>query len=362
MKLRILHITESLNRGGAEVLLLGTLNALPDEFENIVVYLEEPSTLATDFHKVASVEYLNYKGKIDVVAAAYRLSKIIHKYKVDLVHSHLYWPTIIARIALWVKPIPLIFSVHSTMTDDAFGPNVLSKYLEKLTYTAKQTAVFVSETALQDYAQHISLTGNRIVLHNFVRDEFYAEPAQRRQKKQGSGIKLVSVGNLRPQKGHLFLMECVHALAQEGVSLDIYGEGHFKATLQAFISQNRVTNVRLMGSHSHLEHALKQYDAFVYASRYEGFCLAMAEAMTVGLPCIVPDLKALEEVSGGGQLYYPAGNKEAFSEIILKLLSGQEDLETYARAAREKALAYTSQEYIGKLVRLYHHKLKPDDA
>ena len=357
LKKRILHITESLNRGGAEVLLVGSVNALPDEFENVVVYLEEPSILKPALHNASAIFCLHYKGKKDLVPAALRLSKIIRKHKINLVHSHLYWPTIIARLAVR-KKVPLIFSVHSTMTDDAFRPNILSKYLEKLTYSKRQTGVFVSKTALDDYRQQIKATGENVVLYNFVKDEFYAEDAEWEQESSPNQLKLVTVGNLRPQKNHLFLIECVRMLANDGVTLDIYGAGHFRGALESHIAENNIVNVRLMGSHPHPERVLKHYDVFVYASRYEGFCIAMAEAMAVGLPCVVPGLKSLKEVSGEGQIYYAPEDREAFLKIVNSLINKPKILTNYSKAAKRKALEYRCEKYIQDLVALYCQTLK----
>ncbi|MFD3002090.1 glycosyltransferase [Pontibacter toksunensis] len=357
LKQRILHVTESLNRGGAEVLLVGSVNALPDEFENVVVYLQEPSTLKPALNNVSAVYCLHYKGKKDLVPAALRLSKIIQKHKIKLVHSHLYWPTIIARLAV-SKKVPLIFSVHSTITDDAFKPNILSKYLEKLTYSKRQTGVFVSKTALDDYRQHIKATGENVVLYNFVKNEFYAEDAEWKQASSPNQLKLVTVGNLRPQKNHLFLIECVRLLADDGVTLDIYGAGHFRSALELYIAENNINNVKLMGSHPHPERVLKHYDIFVYASRYEGFCIAMAEAMAVGLPCVVPGLKALKEVSGEGQIYYAPEDREAFLKIMRDLNSKPESLINYSTAAKRKALEYRCEKYVNELAALYYQTLK----
>ncbi|GAB3530537.1 hypothetical protein GCM10027443_11360 [Pontibacter brevis] len=338
-------------------MLVGYINALPEEFDNVVVYLGEPSTLKPELKNVSAIYCLDYKGKKDLLSASMRLSKIIQKHNIELVHSHLYWPTIIARLAV-KQNVPLIFSVHSTMSDDAFGPNILSKYLEKLTYSKKQTAVFVSKTALDDYKQHINVNGQAVVLYNLVKDEFYDRAAEKEHTNHSRQLKLVTVGNLKPQKNHLFLIECVHKLAKYGVSLDIYGVGYFKGILEDYLFDNNITNVRLKGSHPHLEQVLKNYDVFVYASRYEGFCIAMAEAMAVGLPCIVPALKALKEVSGEKQLYYTPEDKTAFSDKVLNLISNPDSLKAYSIAAKEKALAYTTVAHVQELVALYHYKLR----
>ncbi|MCJ8165801.1 glycosyltransferase [Pontibacter sp. E15-1] len=351
----ILHIIETLGRGGAEVMFVGYINALAGEFENIVVYLKGPSTLAHEIENAKVIKCLNSNSNYGVPSACIALNKIIKAYRVDLIHSHLYWPTIVARGAN-LGELPHIFSVHTLMTDDAFVPNRLSKYLEKLSYTPKQKALFVSGAALADYQSHINLSGNGSVLYNFVRAEFFSSQAQK-VDFNANGLKLVTVGNLRPQKGHMFLVKCLQNLTDHDISLDIYGEGHQRVELETYIAANKITNVRLMGSHPAPESILKNYDAFVLASHYEGFCLAMAEAMAVGLPCIVSGIDVLREVSKHTQLYFSPGSKEEFTENLLLLYNKPEVWLTYSESAKRAAACFTIENHIRQLTEAYREGL-----
>jgi glycosyltransferase involved in cell wall biosynthesis len=353
----ILHIIETLGRGGAEVLFVDYINAMPPSFNNIVVYLKGPATLEREITNAACIYCLHLESKIYIPKVSLQLNSIIKKHKADLIHSHLYWPTIVARGAN-LGNIPHIFSVHTLMTYDAFGPNVLSKYLEKLTYSDKQIAAFVSEAARRDYGSHINVSGDTVLLYNFVRDAFFKQGAAIVYRPRENELKLVSVGNLRPQKGHLFLIEAMQTLSAYNITLDIYGEGHQRGELESYINQNAVKNVRLMGNHTQPENILNNYDAFVLATQYEGFCLAMAEAMAVGLPCVVPAIDALIEVSGNKQLYFQPGSFESFKEKVLMLYKRTRKWLDYASSAREQSQMYTKAQHIEELVKLYERVLR----
>jgi glycosyltransferase involved in cell wall biosynthesis len=58
---------------------------------------------------------------------------------------------------------------------------------------------------------------------------------------------------------------------------------------------------------------------FVTASRYEGFCLPLAEALALGVPCVVSNLDVLHEVAGEGALYSNPNRPGEFAEQVLKL-------------------------------------------
>lgn len=352
----ILHVIETLGRGGAEVMFVNYINSLPPIFKNIVVYLREPTTLEYELSNVLFAECLDFRKKLDIPKISFKLNRIIKKHQVNLIHSHLYWPTIVARIAN-VGKLPHIFSVHTIMTYDAFKPNRLSKYLEKLTYSSQQTALFVSRAAYSDYQSHIRVSGKTAVLYNFIRDDYF-EPSVRKVNFEKESLRLVSVGNLRPQKGYLFLLKCLQALSGYNISLDIYGEGHQEDELVRYLEVNRITHVRLMGSHPQPWTILKEYDAFVLATQYEGFCLAMAEAMAVGLPCVVPALDALIEISGNQQLYFPLDNEKVILNKILELYHNAEKQQHFSRLASEQAEKFTKEIHMHRLVGIYQEELK----
>ena len=58
---------------------------------------------------------------------------------------------------------------------------------------------------------------------------------------------------------------------------------------------------------------------FVTATRYEGFCLPLAEALALGVPAVVSDLPVLHEVADGGALYFGCNQPQEFAERVKEL-------------------------------------------
>ena len=69
---------------------------------------------------------------------------------------------------------------------------------------------------------------------------------------------------------------------------------------------------------------LESSKIFVLPSRAEGFSLSVAEAMAIGLPCIVPDLPALKEFYSSTAVFAEPRNIESFAQAIVSLLSNPE--------------------------------------
>jgi glycosyltransferase involved in cell wall biosynthesis len=57
----------------------------------------------------------------------------------------------------------------------------------------------------------------------------------------------------------------------------------------------------------------------VTATRDEGFCLPVAEALALGVPAVISDLPVLHEVAGEGALYFGSNQPQEFAERIKEL-------------------------------------------
>jgi len=143
----ILHCINHLGLGGAEILLKNTVKQL-DCYDHVICYLKYPHTLATAFNS-SPVYHLNYTSFFKSFQAIQCIRKIIERHNVDVVHSHLFYSTLLARFAC-ARKSKLVFTVHNILSKDAFEVNRLSLWAEKLTYKKRHTIVGVSGEVLRD--------------------------------------------------------------------------------------------------------------------------------------------------------------------------------------------------------------------
>lgn len=125
-------------------------------------------------------------------------------------------------------------------------------------------------------------------LPNPVR-QFAALP--RPATKEGP-ISFVSIGRLARQKGHDVLIDAFAKVLAErrDIRLTVIGDGAEFAALSAQVVRLGVgDNVLLAGKISDPAAELAAADCFVSASRWEGFGVAIVEAMSAGLPVIATD-------------------------------------------------------------------------
>lgn len=117
-------------------------------------------------------------------------------------------------------------------------------------------------------------------------------------------VRLLTTGNLIPRKGFVRLVQVLSRLRDLPFSLTITGDDsanpRYAAELVRVIRrldmEDRVTLAGYV-SEQELERQYEWADVFVLGSRYEGYGISLAEALTYGLPFVAFDVGALREVA-----------------------------------------------------------------
>lgn len=135
--------------------------------------------------------------------------------------------------------------------------------------------------------------------------------------------KAIAIGRLDAQKGFDMLIDSWFLKKDElnEWTLEIFGKGEWEEFLQLKIDNYGLQdNIFLKGVSNNIEVELQSSSIFMFSSRYEGFGLALIEAMSLGLPVISFNCPhgPSELVENNGYLVEP-DNIVLFSEAIHKL-------------------------------------------
>ncbi|RYZ23473.1 MAG: glycosyltransferase [Chitinophagaceae bacterium] len=347
--LTIVHVIDSLRTGGAEILLKNTVNLLSGH-RHVIVYLLPGGEMAGITGENVEFVCLHHKGWGSLPATVRKLRAVIRKERASLVHSHLIVSTFITRLAI-PRSTPLVSTIHSTLSIDAFEKNRLSLWAERLTLRDRHVLVGVSHFVLEDYLAFVRFSGRKYVLYNFIPDSFFNyTPAP---KPQSGTLRCVAVGNLKEAKNYAYLLEVMEHCKEQKIQLDIYGEGYLRGALQQKIDEAGLP-VRLCGSSSELKGLLTQYDLFMLASHQEGFGISVVEAIALRLPVFISNIKVFEEVTGGHAHYFPLNDSRSAGDLLCRLADDKDFRAKHVDAAYDycKTL-YNQAAYRERIVRIY---------
>jgi glycosyltransferase involved in cell wall biosynthesis len=136
---------------------------------------------------------------------------------------------------------------------------------------------------------------------------------------------ILYVGNLFESKGVQYLLAAVHTLRTEyrkAVTLSIVGDGPYRAPLEWMIRQYGLTEAVRFYSNLSREELNQQYriaDIFALLSYSEAYGIVVAEALAMGVPCIVAKAAALEEFTSERGCFgvdYPPDIKQLAALIV----------------------------------------------
>lgn len=351
MKKTILHIIYNLGRGGAETMLVTVVKELTD-YNNIIVTLF-PQNHFKDELKCDKYYCLNLTSILQLPFTSHRLKIIIKENNVDIVHSHLFWPTILARMGT-PKNIPLITTIHAFIATSVEYKNWYIRFLDRITYRFhKNIIITVAKGALDEYFNFLKLKPYKTyALHTFV-DVKVFNNSNALPKKESNVFKLITVGALRKQKNHTYLLKAFKLLDNKKFQLDIYGEGPLRMQMEAIINDNDL-NVNLKGEIRDIQHVLNQYDLYVMSSTFEGFSLSVLEAMAMRMPLLLSNIKSFREQCENTTVYFDLDNIKDFTEKLKTMASDKNYLENLGEAAHIRAVNnFTLEQHMQGLRKIY---------
>jgi len=168
---------------------------------------------------------------------------------------------------------------------------------------------------------------------------------------------IASLGRHEVRKGFDILIRAHAVLRQRRVQqrlLIIGPEGPATVSLRDLIATLGVEeSVILTGYVPNPFPLIRASTVFAFASRGEGFGVALAEAMALGKPVVVSEgAGGAVEVIGGGEygIIVPGEDEVAFADALERLLRSPDEQAYWAKKAFERSLAFNVERFMERLI------------
>ena len=229
---------------------------------------------------------------------------------------------------------------------------ILERKNKQLYQSIKDTTVFVTLT------NNDKMSWSNIVQANVIPNMLHYFPEHITQEKK-TNKRVITVGRLAEQKGFDLLIDAwniVHQKYPEWI-LDIYGNGDDKEKLINRIQQLNLKNAVIIHPPTpQIYERYMQSDFYIMSSRWEGFGLVLAEAMSCGIPCVSFDCPhgpsdIISDQEDG--LLVENGNIEQLAEKICYLIEHEDIRKEMGAKARENVKRYLPENVMPQWEKLF---------
>lgn len=347
-RIKVLHVTNSLNYGGLERVVVDICRYLnKEEFVPMVACLKWQGPQAKMLNDVdVSVVTLGGegKGRFFRYLKFWYLKKIIRDFGPDIVHTHNTGPlidTMAARLISLSFP-KVIHTDHSRIKwPDKF------KYMlfERIASAFVHDVVAVSEETRNNLVSYEKIPASKIqIIDNGISIDKYGSHMNKSstiKAELGIGVQQPVIGLcvvLRKLKGIPYLLEALPAIvkAVPNVVCVIGGGGPERESLEVMAANLGLNdNIRFIGPRDDVERILPVFDVYTLPSESEGLPLSLLEAMAAQR-CIVATSvggvpTALEEGNCG--VLIPPKDSTALADAVIGLLRTPEERNRLAAEA-----------------------------
>ncbi len=332
---RVLHVIDSLDLGGAQVVLENLIrHGDTARFEFEVAAMHGRGQM---WDRLASLGVpmlsLSHHHKVPLYVPRLAWRCITRQY--DVVHTHLLAANVIA------KPVAALCGVkvrinHDHCNDKLTDPRQWALPADTYTNLLSTHIVAVSESTRDFLVRHERIAAEKVTtIHNGIDTEAYRpRPEMRAAAREKWGLPqdafiVGGIGRLTHQKNFELFLNVAAGI--KNAHFVIGGTGEEEAALRAQVARLGLDErVRFLGYVGDMPALWPALDCLLLTSRYEGLPITILEAMACGVPIVASNLDGMREILRDGEnaeLVDPGG-ATAFVQAVCGLI------ENPAHAAR----------------------------
>lgn len=341
--MRILHLIETLDFGGAEKIVISLANATAASHEVAICCVKHVGELGGEVDTRVKVFALG-KGEGNDPRLPWRLARILREGRYDVLHTHNWGVFLEGGIGAMLAGTPVrVHTVHGPYRE--YPPGIVPRLklalrhlLERRVARHFDRVAGVSDAIARYMVHDIGMSPvNVCTVHNGipVQDAGIAAPAGGPEE-----AVFLTVGRLAEIKNHALMLRAFRRALDAGARarLRIAGDGPERGAIDARRRELGLEQaVDLLGFRDDIPELLRGADVFLLTSRYEGISVALLESMRAGLPVIATRVGGIPETVRDGEtgLLFGAEDESGIAGAIEGLARDRARREALGRRARE---------------------------
>lgn len=364
--MKVLHLLDSLNRGGAETLVLDICRNARANNLDLTFVATGGGALEAEF-AASGADFIRLRRRLPVdLAVVWRLRRIIQSRDIQIVHGYQAVEGVHAYLAALGTRARVVLSFQGFIADE--------KNRRALRFLIPRAAanIAVSRGFLRSLAEQekLDISRNFHVIYNAVDEKRLlgsGETVRRELEIPANAFLIGMIGNFyrEPRKDQLTLVRALETVFQKlpnayclfAGAIEDGAEQKFAECVKFAKSHGFLDRVKFLGARSDVPDILRALDVFVLSSLHEGLPVAVIEAMLAGrAPCVLSGIAPHLELSNNGEFarIFPAGDAEKLAAELLELSKNAEARCRFAAAAQTFARrTYSIEAHIENLKTLY---------
>jgi glycosyltransferase involved in cell wall biosynthesis len=389
--LTVMLVTPNLDIGGAQETARTLAKYLPRAGCRTIVCTFRDGPLRSDIERLGvPVEILPARRHdvlalpwflVEMVRLRRTMLRLVEEHGVDVVQVQtLGTPAFLTmtlrvrgRVQVWWRVPNIIFLVR----EDTVGPHrwllgakrAAHRWLYRNGARLVDGVIAVSDEVAHAFCRTVGYHGDGVeVVANGVDVERYPAAADRGEIRSRLGFGpddhlMTMVGTFKRQKGHRFLVEATASIVARFPALHVLlvGDGDLKDEIGAQVQEIGLSGrIHFLGSRRDVADLLLASDSFVLPSLWEGFSVALIEAMASRLPVIATAVSGTTQVmiDGATGWLVPPADADALAAAMIQLLSDRDRAAAVAATAHDRvAASFGAGAQAERLAALFGRKL-----
>jgi glycosyltransferase involved in cell wall biosynthesis len=382
----VVHVVGTAGAGGVQSLVLDFATSVPGRryrhsllclfgvhedfarrFRDAGMEVEECSVPWPDSLSVGSYRASRWLRQRLTFTFPRRLARILRRLEPDLVHTHIAHRIDLQAVGILRRArLPFIWTIHGQYRPEG---RELARWRRaiRLASEGPGAVTAVAEELAKDFQMRglehpdgVVVTRGGVDLSRFRRRHPPDLAWRARHGIPAQALLFGAAGRLVQEKAYeVFIRAASRVRKEREVHFAIAGSGPLKDFLRGEIARAGLADrFHLVGLTDDVPHFLGQLDVFVLSSRFEGFPIALLEALAAGLPAIATPVGGVPEMLGrDGGLIVTRESEDELAAAFEKML---DPAARRAFAGRGPALAerFSIERSAENFTRLYARLLR----